>query len=85
MKKVIRFLNRPISRQAFLVFAIGSLVVLFQLGYITWDILYGNHTHMLYTLALYRKCLSQILLEVVILLVGSFLFDITVRECTGIQ
>lgn len=76
---------RSVSRQSVIVLFAGTVIVLLQLGYIAFDALCGDHANRLYTLELYRKCLDSIMLEVILVVIGAFLFDMTVRECVGVE
>ena len=84
-KRLNHRLSASVSRQSLAVLFMGTVIVLLQLGYIALDIMGGNHENQLYILELYRKCLDLVLLEVVIIVIGAFLFDMTVRECVGVE
>lgn len=84
-KRLNHRLSASVSRQSLAVLFMGTVIVLLQLGYIAFDIMGGNHENQLYILELYRKCLDLVLLEVVIIVIGAFLFDMTVRECVGVE
>lgn len=75
--------SHKVSRQALTILILGTIVVILQLGYIAFDILYGSHVNRLYTIELYRKSMDYILLEVILLVLGAFLFDMTVKDCIG--
>lgn len=84
MRKILwGSLSKKVSPQATLILLIGFIIVLLQLGYIAFDVLFGVHDNNLYVVNLYRKCIEYILLEFVILVIGAFLFDMTVRDLTG--
>ena len=70
-----------VSSQSIITLFAGMIVIIAQLSYIAFDVLFGNHANDLYTLALYRKCIEYIFVETVIVIIGAFLFDITVRDC----
>ena len=80
--KMLSFFSRPllITPQAIRVLLLGLPVLLTQLGYIAFDILYGINPHKLYTVALYQKGLENIMAEIAILVFGAFLFDVVVRD-----
>ena len=85
MKNIVkRVMKLSVSRQALHVFLFGAITILSQLGYIVFDVFFGTHTNRLYMMILYQKCIEYILLEVVIVVAGAFLFDVTVREAEGV-
>lgn len=85
MKNMVkRAMKFSVSRQALHVFLFGAITILSQLGYIVFDVFFGTHTNRLYMMILYQKCIEYILLEVVIVVAGAFLFDVTVREAEGV-
>ena len=79
-KKILERFSLPICSHAVMLVKWGALIVFAQLGYIIFDLLYGNHENTLYVLSMYRECLTVILAEPVILLIGAFLLDISARE-----
>ena len=85
MKNILtRAMKLSVSHQALCVLLFGTLTILSQLGYIIFDAFFGDHANRLYMITLYQKCMEYIFLEVVIVVAGAFLFDITVRESKGI-
>jgi len=82
---LISILRHPVSWQALAVLRIGFLIILVQLGYIIFDIFFQQHSNQLYALMLYQNSMEYIFLESVILIIGAFLFDITVRQTKGIS
>ena len=59
---------------------LGTLLILTQLSYITFDVLCGTHANSLYTQLMYQECMSYILAEFLIIVVGAFLFDLVARD-----
>lgn len=80
MKQVHKINTLPISSYAIYIMLFGATLLLLQLGYMSFDILRQPVGLRLSTVLLYQKCFHYILLELTILLGGSFLFDITARE-----
>lgn len=70
----------PVSIQSISVLVCGSLIVLLQLGYIAFDIFSGTPSERFYAIQLYRACFDHILLEIVILVGGAFLFDVVIKD-----
>ncbi len=79
-KKLLNHFSAPICPRSVMLIKWGTLVIFAQLGYIIFDLLYGNHENYLYMLSIYRQCVSIIWAEPVILLIGAFLLDIFDKE-----
>lgn len=83
MKQLHKIRTLPISPHAIYIMLFGALLLLLQLGYMTFDILRQPIGLRLSAVLLYQKSFHYILLELTILICGSFLFDITARELDG--
>ena len=83
MKKMNKSQEMPrVSAQALSVLGAGFLIVFLQLGYIAFDIFSGSAYEQLSAVLLYRRCFDYILLEIVILIGGAFLFDLVAKDVT---
>lgn len=69
-----------VSMQSLGIMLVGALIIFLQLGYIAFDIFCGSAQERLDAILLYRSCFDYILLEVVILVGGAFLFDVVVKD-----
>ena len=82
-QKENRVEGKAVALPSILILFLGTLLILAQLAYMTFDFLCGEHVNSLYTQMIYQKCMDYILLEFLILVIGSFLVDITAKELNG--
>jgi hypothetical protein len=75
-------LYKSVSKQATTVMLLGTLTILLQLGYIAFDIFSVTFEDRFCTIQLYRSCFNYILLEVVLVVGGAFLFDVVTKDVT---
>lgn len=80
MKRKSISLYKSVSKQATTVMLWGTLTILLQLGYIAFDIFSGSLQERLLAIQLYRSCFNYILLEVVLVVGGAFLFDTVTKD-----
>lgn len=81
MNRYLFKLHMPsVSIQSLTVMLLGSIVVLLQLGYIAFDIFSGSTIERFNAIRLYRSCFEYILLEVLIIIGGAFLFDMVIKD-----
>lgn len=72
--------NVQVSEQSVWVMLLGTVVILLQLGYIAFDIFSGTANERFHAVLLYRSCFEYVLLEIVLILGGAFLFDAVVKD-----
>ena len=68
------------SAPALFILFFGALILIFQLGYIGFDLFYCPLSERLHTILLYRKYLEHIALEAVLIICGALVADIVVHD-----
>ena len=79
-----RLLCAPVSKQALTIMRAGAITIFLQTAFIIGNIYFCQQNSTLQLYLLYQNCIKYLFLEMVILVVGAFLFDLSVREMQGL-
>ena len=83
MKKTDSTIHKtyPTTPSVFILF-FGALILIFQLGYIGFDLFNRPLSEQLGTILLYRKYLEHIALEAVLIICGALASDIVIYDAS---
>lgn len=79
MKKIYKA-NAAVSPHALFLIRICFLVTLVELALILAEVYSGNYQNHIYATRLLGKMLEYVMLDITLAVIGSFLFDLSVRN-----